>query len=237
MPPPSCSRVVSTARCFSRTKRSRGEVQPIYVSVGLAWEEAERAMVSQLSRRPASWPRAPARLADRRHARRLRRHALGRRGHAPRRITRRTKTCICRGATSSCSARRRATAPPQASSASCSARSRTIRFPTRRPIPRRDGRVRLRWGSRTRCRLTLLTPAREGGGHRARHRAGRAARAHVVVHEAGIRESGFGIRKSRVGPRIPNRGSRIPSALRHVQQMPRAPRRVSRARTGRSDGV
>ncbi len=77
-------------------------------------------------------PRAPAGLARRRHARRLRRDALGDAGTAARHITRRTRTCICRGATWCCSARRRSTARRRRSSAWSSARSRTIRFPTRR---------------------------------------------------------------------------------------------------------
>ena len=58
---------------------ARGDVQPIYVSVGLAWEAAERAPSTRCS--PAAPLRgrvAAARVADRRHARRLRRRRTGR---------------------------------------------------------------------------------------------------------------------------------------------------------------
>ena len=63
---------------------ARGEVQPIYVSVGLAWEAAERAIVARLAGAPPrSRPRAAARVARRRHARRVRGDALGVQGRPP----------------------------------------------------------------------------------------------------------------------------------------------------------
>ena len=58
--------------------RRRG-VQPIYVSVGLAWEARRTGdrVDALLAADPSPRPHAPAGLADRRHARRLRRHPLG----------------------------------------------------------------------------------------------------------------------------------------------------------------
>ena len=83
---------------------ARGEVQPIYVSVGLAWEAAERAMVGALLESAALRGRvAAAGRALGGHERRVPGHALGASRARRRPITRRTRTCTCPAATSSCS--------------------------------------------------------------------------------------------------------------------------------------
>ena len=62
---------------------TRGRVQPIYVSVGLAWEAAERDDRRAPARDDAFGGRvAPLVVADGRHARRLPAGALGDRGNA-----------------------------------------------------------------------------------------------------------------------------------------------------------
>ena len=122
-------------------------VQPIYVSVGLAWEAAERAAVrTLLAVEPLARPHAAAGVVDRRHARRLRGRPLGDRRNALPLTTRPTRTCICPAATSSCWERPACTAPRPASIGSCSARSRTIRSPTRRPRFARRWRTALSLG-------------------------------------------------------------------------------------------
>ena len=63
-----CCPAASTARCSWRRRRHADDVQPIYVSVGLAWEGAERRTIARAARaRRARTERPAARVADRRH--------------------------------------------------------------------------------------------------------------------------------------------------------------------------
>ena len=86
-------------RAARRGSGRAASVQPIYVSVGLAWEargaRGGRAVPRERAR--VDRPRAAAGLADRRHARRLPGDALGHRRDGRPATTRRTRTCICPG--------------------------------------------------------------------------------------------------------------------------------------------
>ena len=73
-------------------------VQPIYVSVGLAWEaRGTGGRARSCSPPTAARPHAAAGLAGRRHARRVRRRRTGRSKGALPATTRPTRTCICPG--------------------------------------------------------------------------------------------------------------------------------------------
>ena len=112
---------------------ARGEVQPIYVSAGLAWEQAERDAIARIlaSGRGGQRVRPLVSLSvDMRDVYAATHWSI--QGRPPAYHTPDEDVLPLPGATSFFSARRASTAPPPASSASCSARSRTIRFPTRR---------------------------------------------------------------------------------------------------------
>ena len=195
-----------------------GEVQPIYVSVGLAWEAAERAIVVELSRaRAAQRPGAAARLAQRRHARRLRRDALGDRGTSARRITRRTRTCICRDATSILLGK--------AAVYCAAAKIDRLVIGTLAHNPFPDATPEFRAAMARALSLGLDRPLQidapyadteQGRRHPPRRGARRPVRADAVVHEPAL-QSAISSLQSR-------------TALRRVQQVPRAPRCLRRGR-------
>ena len=136
--------------------RGDSDVQPVYVSVGLAWERAERRVVERLLALPERSGLACGRSPRSRWtcATSIRATHWAIEGRRPA-TTRRTRTCTCRAATSCCSERRACTAPRRASIGSCSARSITIRSRTRR---RRSAR---RWPRRCRSawRIALTIEA------------------------------------------------------------------------------
>ena len=181
-PDPQISRRPSLRRPRQRGAAGRGSaraasVQPIYVSVGLAWEQAERDAVAPASRQRARSAgacgrssRCPSTCAT------STRRRTGRSRDGRRRITRRTRTCTCRAGTSSCSARRACTAPPPASTASCSARSSTIRFPTRRRSSARRWRARCRSAWRIRSQIDAPYADIEQGRRHPPRRGARACR-------------------------------------------------------------
>ena len=153
--PQSCSPAASTARCCWWTKRRAGDVQPVYVSAGLAWEAAERASCRASSRRaPLGAHAAPAGVARASTCATSTPRPTGRSKASRRRITRPTRTCICRTQHRAARRRRRCTAPPRRSIASSSAPSRTTRSPTRRRNSAAPSRGRCRSASITRCAST-----------------------------------------------------------------------------------
>ena len=90
---------LDSAVLLAEETAAQADVQPIYVSVGLAWEQAERAMIERFL----------AAAPDRRAIRRLVSLSVDMRDvyaathwaieGRPRATTRRTRTCICRDAT------------------------------------------------------------------------------------------------------------------------------------------
>ena len=162
-----------------------GDVQPIYVSVGLAWEEAERAVVSQLLASPAVRGRVRPLVSltvDMRDVYAATHWAVQGRPpayHTPDEdVYLPGRNIILLGKAGGL-LRRGAARPPRAS-----ARWRTIRFPTRRRQFRAAMARALSLGLAHRCGSTRRTrPPSKAEVVRRGTRAGRAARADVVVHE------------------------------------------------------
>ena len=196
---------------------ARGEVQPIYVSVGLAWEAAERAIVVALARRARRsaaasrrWSRCRVDMRDVYAA-----DALGDRRDGRPATTRRTRTSICQAATSCCSARRPS-----------SARRRgidrlVIGTLAHNPFP--DATPEFRAAMARRCRSASTARS----DRRAVRRA--SSKAEVIRRGAALGVP-FELTLSCMNPVA---AARRP--LRPVQQVPRASRRLSRSRRRRSD--
>ena len=199
---------------------ARGIVQPMYVSVGLAWEAAEQTAVRTLlaieplhgrRSRLCHWPSICATST---------RPAIGQSRGAPRLTTRPTRTCICRAEMLSCWERPASTAPQPGSIGSCLARSRTIPSPTRPPAFRSAMAEALSLGLAH--PLTIDAPfAGIGKAEVIRRGAGLPCRCQLTLSCMNP--------QTRVQKVLRTLGASL-RALRHVQQMPRTARRISGGR-------
>ena len=192
---------------------ARGEVQPIYVSSGLAWESAERHVLARWLANSASRARPLVSLGvDMRDVYAATHWAMQGRPpayHTPdedvylpgRNIVLLGKAAVyCAAAGIERLLHRHARAQPVSRRDSGIPR-RTGRCAVARPGPPADDRRAICGRGQSRC-------------HPPRHRARRPVRTDPVVHESG------GLRPGRPAH---------PSTLRRLQQMPRAPRRVRRS--------
>ena len=217
---------------------ARGDVQPIYVSVGLAWEAAERAMVSQFLAEARFRGRVRPLVSlsvDMRDVYAATHWAVEGRPpayHTP------DEDVYLPG--------RNIVLLGKAGVYCAAAKLDRLVLGTLAHNPFPDATPDFRAAMARALSLGLAHDLRnrrplrrleQGGSHQARHRARPAARAHAVVHASGIRDSGFGLRVAALCHPIRIPTPRIPSPLRPVQQMPRAPRRLSRARAGRPHGL
>ena len=169
-----CSPAGSTARCCSPTSAQHGRGRgPIYVSVGLAWEDAEARDASTAARRAAVRRARRSRsstlavdmrdvypadaLGDPRRAAGLRHAGRGRLSRRPQHRAAREGGGLLRAADDR--------------ARSCSARSPAIRFPTRRRSSSTRWRARCRSGSAHADRdRGAVRDAAQGGRHPARRR-------------------------------------------------------------------
>ena len=205
-----CSGGLDSAVLLAREARE-APVLPVYVRSGLAWEREEQRLLERLlaalppSPTSSPWPRCWWTCGT--SIRPPTGRCAARRPHT----TRRTRTSTSRGGTCCCSPRPACSARCAASTASPSARSPATRSRTRRRPSSRRSRAPLSIGLDHEIRVvTPFAHLHKEDVIRLGDRAGRAVRVHALVHEPVGRE-----------------------ALRGLQQVPRAARRL---RGGRGEG-